>query len=86
MPLGDVAPLIEWRDSTNPLQERWNIVRLWVEMAGQTPWLSPSIPFPELSDQPHYEVRSAVIPYSEGVEVFHRHTYADDRVDIIAVR
>lgn len=42
------------------------------------------MPFAELSDQPKYEVRSAVVPGS-GVEVFYRHDYATDVVDLIWV-
>ena len=71
---------------THPSPERWQRVREWVEEAGDAPWIAPSIPFPELSDYPHDEVRSAVIPRTDGVEVFYRHTYADAQVDVIAVR
>lgn len=50
--------------------------------------LGPPQAFPsrELSDYPRDEVRSAVIPDTDGVEVFYRHTYADGQVDVIAVR
>jgi len=61
-------------------------VRAWIDGLGETPWQAPSIPFPELSDQPHYEVRTAVVPGSGGIEVFYRHDYLRDLVDLIWVR
>jgi hypothetical protein len=47
--------------------------------------LAPSIPFPELSDQPISEMRSVVVPGSDGVEVFYRHIYATGAVDVVDV-
>ncbi len=57
----------------------------WVQAAGDAPWLAPSIPFPELSDQPISEMRSVVVPGSDGVEVFYRHSYATGAVDVVDV-
>ena len=61
----------------------------WVAGLASASWQAPSVPFPELSSQPDYEVRSAVVPGSGGVEVFYRTTYVSggsfDVVDLIAV-
>jgi hypothetical protein len=62
------------------------VVRSWINNLGTAPWQAPSIPFPELSDQPHYEVRSAAVPDSGGIEVFYRHDYIRDLVAPIWVR
>lgn len=46
----------------------------------------PSQPVPELSQQPLFEVRGAVVPYSEGVYVLYRCFYDDDEpVDLLDV-
>ena len=41
--------------------------------------------FPELSDPPHYEVRYAEIPATDGVTVFYRRVFDGEFVDIIDV-
>lgn len=55
----------------------WSAVRWWIADLALTPWQAPSVPFPELSNQPEYEVRSAVVPQT-GIEVIYRHHYATD--------
>ena len=46
-----------------------------------------SVPIAELSQQPEYEVRAATLAVSDrsAVQVWYRHFYATDVVDIIAV-
>ncbi len=38
-----------------------------------------------MSNQPVYEIRSAVIPGTDGVQVYYRQTYAEELVDLVAV-
>lgn len=47
--------------------------------------MHPAFPFPELSDPPHYEVRYAEIPATDGVTVFYRRVFDGEFVDIIDV-
>ena len=44
-----------------------------------------SVPFPEISDPPTYEIRMAEIPGTDGVEVFYRRRFADELVDLVWV-
>lgn len=62
----------------------WSAVRWWIADLALTPWQAPSVPFPELSNQPEYEVRRAVVPQT-GIEVINRHYYATDLIDLIWV-
>ena len=62
----------------------WSAVRWWIADLALTPWQAPSVPFAELSNQPEYEVRSAVVPGTD-IEVIYRHHYVTDLVDLIWV-
>jgi hypothetical protein len=85
VPLRDVSALNEWRDRDRPSPATWNVVESWVLRLDLAPWLYPSTPFPELSFQPDFETRSAVVPESGGIEVFSTHDYAAADVDLIWV-
>ena len=85
MGLRDISALQEGRIRTNPTPEIWAIVNTWVAGLDSAPWQSPSTPFPELSFFGEVETRSAVVPNSCGIEVFYRHEYASDDIEIIWV-
>jgi hypothetical protein len=57
----------------------------WVEGLAATPWQAPSAPFPEISDPPNFEYRTAEVPGTDAVEVFYRHHFADGLVDLVWV-
>ncbi len=83
MPLRDTSALEEWRARDRPTSALEVTVRAWILGLDTAPWLFPSTPFPELSFQPDFEMRSAEVPESGGVEVFYRHEYATGAVDLI---
>ena len=85
MALGDCSALHEWRQRDNPPPDVWQAVRDWVGWLGDFPWQAPSVPVPELSKPPEYEVREAVLPEAGDVEVTYRHEYATGVVDLIWV-
>jgi len=85
VPLRDISALEEWRQRDNPPEAVWTAVRTWVGGLDHAPWQAPSTPFAELSGQPDYEVRSAVVPGSGEIEVFYRQDYVTDDVDLIWV-
>jgi hypothetical protein len=82
VPLRDTAAFDEWVERVRPSAELTDRVWEWIRGLDATPWQAPSIPFPELSDQPEYEVRSAEVA---GVDVFYRHEYATGNVDLIGI-
>ena len=86
MPLRDTSALVEWELRDKPTEARWLIVRDWIAGLDDAPWQYPSIPLPELGGQPEYEIRTAVVPESGGVEVFYRQEYVTGAVDLIWVR
>lgn len=85
MPLRDVAALEEWAERADPPISVWRIVNDWVDGLGSSPWQAPSVPFPELSDQPRYELRTAEILGTDGVEVVYRREYDGEMVDLVWV-
>ena len=90
MPLGDLSALDNWERRDQPTAVVRAAVRRWVNAlvdddGNDHSFLYPSTIFPELSFQPNYEVRSAVIPDSGGVEVFYRHEYATGLIALIWV-
>ena len=86
MPLRDTSALDEWRQRVNPSPTVWSVVWEWVQGLDAKPFQAPSTPFPELSSLPEYELRTAEIPGSDGIEVFYRHEFASDEVDLIWIR
>jgi hypothetical protein len=85
VPLRDRSALHEWGNRENPPYLTWQIVDLWNHELDSTPWQAPSIPFPEMSDLPNYEIRTAEVPGTEGVEVIYRQEYAGEFIDLIWV-
>jgi hypothetical protein len=80
VPLRDVSVLLEWSERDAPLPGVWTIVEARVLGLATVPWLYPSTPFEELSFQPDFETRSAIVPASDGIEVFYTHDYATDLI------
>ena len=85
MPLRDTSALEAWARREDPPYSTWRLVSEWIAALDSAPWQAPSVPFPELSDPPDYEVRTAEIPDSGGVEVFYRREFERDTVDLIWV-
>lgn len=85
MPLGDDAAFHEWRATTSD-RHAIEVVGEWIKRAADEPWLSPSIPQPDVSDSPSSEIRMAVVPESGGIEVCYKQDYVSGWVDLISVR
>ena len=85
MPLRDVSPLAEWARREDPRYSVWRTVAGWVALLDTDPWRSPSRPLPEMSDLPHYEIRTAEVKGSGGVEVLYRRTFEGEVVDLLWV-
>lgn len=87
MALRDIEAYREWiaREVPSAIADR--AVRTFLAQLGDIPWRAPSVPIPELSDQPEYEVRTARldIPGEPAVRVWYRYVYAAEDVDLIAV-
>jgi hypothetical protein len=85
VPLRDTAALDEWAERENPSYSTWKSVGQWVQSLIATPWQAPSVPFPELSDPPNFEVRDAELHSDDQVAVFYRRQFKDEIVDLIWV-
>lgn len=87
MALRDTGAYHEWIEREQPSIEAQRTARAFIAELGDRSWLAPSVPVAELSIQPLYEVRHALldVPGGAGVEVWYRHEYATDDVDLIAV-
>ncbi|MBK5223452.1 MAG: hypothetical protein JJE52_11375 [Acidimicrobiia bacterium] len=64
------------------------VARHFLAEIGDEPWRHPSVPIEVLSNQPEYEVREAALVV-EGeqrpVNIWYRHIYVTDVVDVITV-
>ena len=82
MPLGDVWAFRDWilRDNAEARP-----VEAWLVELGHRPYAHPSVPVPEMSQQPFYEVRYAAIG-DPPVGIWYRQTYGSGIVDLFAVR
>ena len=49
-----------------------SIVRTWIAELGDQPWQFPSVPIPELSNPPAYEIRTAIVPDTTVLVVYRR--------------
>lgn len=77
--------LEDWARREDPPHSVWQTVRRWVEGLAVAPWRAPSTPFPELSDPPRYEFRTAQLDEAGGVEVVYKRYYDGEIVDLIWV-
>lgn len=75
----------DWARREDPPYSVWQKVSGWVARVASAPWQYPSQPIPELSDQPLYELRTAELADTGGVEVFYRREYDGKIVDLIWV-
>lgn len=68
--------------------QAWSVVRTFIATIGDEPWRAPSVPDPDLSEQPFFEVRSAslAVPEERSVLVEYRHDYVRGVVDLMSVR
>ena len=87
MALRHVGAYHEWVRREHPSPQAQRVARAFIAELSVQPWQVPSIPIAELSNQPVYEVRHALlaVPSEPGVEVWYRYEYAPDDVDIIAM-
>lgn len=85
MPLRELAAGEEWVQREDPRVSVWRAVRDWIAALGTTPWQAPSAPFPELSDLPPYQLRTAEVP-GTGIEVFYRREFDGEFVDVVWVK
>jgi hypothetical protein len=85
--LRNTRPYYDWVDRELPSLQAKQVARTFVADLGEMPWLAPSIPIAELSRQPHYEVRSALLTVraESPVQIWYRHEYATGDVDLIDV-
>jgi hypothetical protein len=85
MPLGDTRALEGWGRREDPPYSTWQVVVSWVQALGTAPWQAPSVPMPEFSDPPYYELRSADVPGTNGVQVLYRREFDGEVVDLVWV-
>lgn len=87
MPLRDVDELRAWMERASPSPVAQGATRAFIAELGDRPWLPPSVPIAELSQQPEYEVRSATISVEgrQDVTIWWLHVYTTGVVDLIAV-
>lgn len=87
MPLRDVGAFYEWIARERPSAAARSIVRTFIAGLAVRPWSAPSVPIAELSDQPGFEMRTAVLDvrHEPGIELWWIHHYASGDVDIVAV-
>jgi hypothetical protein len=84
--LRDIRAFDAWSAHADSIDGEWRAVRHWISGLATASYQAPSIPVPELSEQPTYEVREAIVPGSGGVYVLYRSFYGEaDLVDLIAV-
>ena len=86
MALRDTAPYFAWIERESPSAEAIFLASEFIAGVGERPWQAPSVPISALSDQPHYEVRTAhLVENTTTLRVWFRHTYATGDVDILEV-
>lgn len=87
MPLRDIGEYFTWIERESPSVDAQQVTRAFLLELDQRPWAAPSIPVPELSNQPEYEVRtvSLAVPGGSTVTAWWEHVYATGDVDILAV-
>lgn len=88
MPLRDLSEVRRWVERERPSDTAQRVARHFLAEVGDESWRYPSVPIPDLSNQPEYEVRRATLPVDSEerpVRIWYRHVYATDDVDVIAV-
>jgi hypothetical protein len=88
VPLRDLSEVRRWVERERPTTAAQRVARHFLAEIGDESWRYPSVPIPDLSDQPVYEVRRATLPVDgedRPVRIWYRHVYATDDVDVLAV-
>lgn len=88
MSLRDVEEYRRWVEREGPSPAAQRVVRLFLAEVGDQAWKVPSVPIPEMSRQPEFEVRQAELVVdgeNRPAVIWCRHTYVNDAVDVIAV-
>lgn len=86
MALRDISAFDQWVAREQPSAAAQLAAAAFIEVIGAVPWRSPSTPLGDLSDQPYSQRRHAVIDVEGGeapVEIWYRHYYDGDDVDLI---
>ena len=85
MALRNTKPYYEWVDREEPSLRAKRVARSFIADIAERPWLAPSVPIAELSLQPQYEVRSALLAVrgESPIQIWYRHEYATGDVDLI---
>jgi hypothetical protein len=85
--LRDVSQYRDWIDREQPSEAARRVAAEFLLEVADRPWAAPSVPLAQLSDQPNYEVREALLPVpgDSPLRIYYRHVYATDHVDVIAV-
>lgn len=88
MALRDTSAFDQWVVREQPSAAAQLVAAAFIESIGEAPWRSPSTPLGDLSDQPYSQRRRAVIDVDgedSPVEIWYRHYYDGDDVDLIDV-
>ena len=88
MPLRNVEEFHRWIERESPSQAAQRVARRFIVELGVESWRHPSVPVDVLSNQPEFEVREAALAVEgepEAVNIWYRHIYVTDAIDIIAV-
>jgi len=84
VPLGNTDALYKWAEANDPPYSVWRRVERWVLDLDIDPWQPPSVPLTLGTGDP-WEIRSAVIPDSGGVEVIYEDEHSTGLVNLLRV-
>lgn len=87
MALGSISEYFAWIERESPSVAAQEATRAFLLELDERPWAAPSVPIPEVSNQPEFEVRTVSLHLADGstVTVWWEHIYATGDVDILAV-
>ena len=84
MALGKIEALYAWAETEDPPYSVWHRVERWVLALDGVPWQSPSTPLTMATGDP-WEIRAAIVPETNGVEVVYEHEHATGVVNLLRV-
>jgi len=82
--LGKIDALYAWAEAADPRYSVWRRVELWVLELDTVPWQWPSEPLSLATGDP-WEIRAAIIPNTDGVEVVYEHEHETGVVNLLRV-
>ncbi len=88
VPLREIGEFHRWIEREAPSPAAQRAARHFLAEVGDAAWRAPSVPVEALSNQPEYAVREVALPVEDEarpVQIWYRHIYATDVVDIIAI-